>query len=56
VTIEVGTETFQADAVEITGEERDLLWKQIVTAMPGFGDYERKTDRVIPLVALTRVA
>lgn len=56
VTVEVGTETFEVEAAELTGEERDLLWKKIVDAMPGFGDYEKKTDRVIPLFALTRVA
>jgi deazaflavin-dependent oxidoreductase (nitroreductase family) len=54
VTIEVGTETFEADAVEITGEDRELLWKRIVERTPGFGDYQKKTDRIIPLVALTR--
>jgi deazaflavin-dependent oxidoreductase (nitroreductase family) len=54
VTVEVGTETFEVEAVELSGEERDLLWKKIVDAMPGFGDYEKKTDRIIPLFALTR--
>jgi deazaflavin-dependent oxidoreductase (nitroreductase family) len=56
VTVEVGTETFEADAVELTGEERDLMWKQIVETMPGFGDYQKNTERIIPLLALTRAA
>jgi deazaflavin-dependent oxidoreductase (nitroreductase family) len=56
VSVEVGTETFEVEAVELSGEERDLLWKKIVDAMPGFGDYEKKTDRIIPLFALTRAA
>jgi deazaflavin-dependent oxidoreductase (nitroreductase family) len=56
VSVEVGTETFEVEAVELSGEERDLLWKKIVDAMPGFGDYEKKTDRIIPLFALTPVA
>jgi deazaflavin-dependent oxidoreductase (nitroreductase family) len=55
VTVELGTETFEVDAVELTGEERDLLWKQIVETMPGFGAYQKNTARIIPLVALTRV-
>jgi hypothetical protein len=42
------------DAVEITGEDRELLWKRIVERMPGFGEYEKNTDRIIPLIALTR--
>jgi deazaflavin-dependent oxidoreductase (nitroreductase family) len=56
VTIEVGTETFEADAVELTGEDRELVWKRIVDRMPGFGEYQKKTDRIIPLIALTRVS
>jgi len=56
VTIEVGTETFEADAVEITGEDHDLLWKRIVDVMPGFGEYQKNTERIIPLFALTRAA
>jgi deazaflavin-dependent oxidoreductase (nitroreductase family) len=55
VTVEVGTETFEVEAVELTGEERDLVWKKIVEAMPGFGEYQENTDRIIPLVALARV-
>src|SRR3954470_21169280 len=56
VTIEVGTEKMEADAVEITGEDHDLLWKRIVDVMPGFGEYQKNTERIIPLFALTRVA
>jgi deazaflavin-dependent oxidoreductase (nitroreductase family) len=56
VPVEVGTETFEVDASEVTGEERDLLWKRIVEMMPGFGEYQKRVERVIPLVALTRVS
>jgi deazaflavin-dependent oxidoreductase (nitroreductase family) len=53
--VEVGTETYPVVAEEITGAERDDLWKQIVAKSPGFGEYQRNTDRVIPLLRLTRV-
>jgi deazaflavin-dependent oxidoreductase (nitroreductase family) len=53
--VEVGTERFPVDAVEITDEERDLVWKLVVAQSPGFGEYQEKTDRVIPLLRLTRV-
>ena len=56
IDVEVGTERYQVVAEEITGTERDELWEQIVEKAPGFGDYQRKTDRVIPLVRLTRAA
>lgn len=55
VTVEVGTETFEVDAIELTGEERALMWKRVVAAMPGFGEYEKRTERTIPLIALSRV-
>ena len=53
-TVEVGTETFEVEAEEVKGEERDRLWRKNVEINPGFGDYEQATDRVIPVVALKR--
>jgi deazaflavin-dependent oxidoreductase (nitroreductase family) len=54
VTLEVGAEKFDARAEEVTGEERDRLYAAQVEASPQFGEYEAKTDRKIPVVALTR--
>jgi len=53
VKIEVGTETIEAVAQEATGEERDRLFRAQVECSPQFGEYESKTDRVIPVVVLT---
>jgi len=55
VSVEVGTEQFQARATIAAEPERTRLYKQMVTVMPGFADYERKTTRVIPVIVLTRV-
>jgi deazaflavin-dependent oxidoreductase (nitroreductase family) len=55
VTVELGTETFPARATVITGAERDRLWNEHVARAPNFGEYERKTTRTIPVVALNRV-
>jgi deazaflavin-dependent oxidoreductase (nitroreductase family) len=55
IDVEVGAETYTVVADEITGSERDEFWKHVVAERPGFGDYERKTERVIPLLRLTRV-
>lgn len=55
VDVEVGTETYPVVAEEITGTERDELWNRIVAKAPHFGDYQRKTERLIPLLRLTRV-
>jgi deazaflavin-dependent oxidoreductase (nitroreductase family) len=56
VEVEYGDERFDARAVTVTGEERDRLYAAQVQAQPGFGDYEKRTDRVIPVVELRRTA
>jgi deazaflavin-dependent oxidoreductase (nitroreductase family) len=55
VTVEVGTEKFQARASVAEEPERTRLYDQMVTVMPGFDDYRRKTTRVIPVIVLTPV-
>jgi deazaflavin-dependent oxidoreductase (nitroreductase family) len=55
VEVEVGADKYEMVAEEITGDERDELWKRVVSEMPQFADYQRNTDRTIPLVRLTRV-
>lgn len=55
VEIEVGTETIAARAVVITGPERDELYARQVERRPGFAEYERKTTRRIPAIALEPV-
>ena len=52
--VEVGTETFPVAAEELVGEERDTVWEKVVAANPGFGEYQQKTTRLIPLFRLTR--
>lgn len=55
VTVEVGTEKFQAQASVSEEPERSRLYAKMVEVMPGFGDYQRNTTRVIPVIVLTRV-
>ncbi len=54
VTVEIGTEEYEADAKVVTGPERDRLYAKLVDRMPFFGDYQKKTTRVIPVVELVR--
>jgi len=54
VTIEVGTETFNATAVVVTGEQRDQLYAKQAKLYSGFADYQAKTERRIPVIALER--
>ena len=51
-TVELGTETRGCGRGSPTGEERDRLWEWNKQDYPGFGDYEAKTDRTIPVVIL----
>lgn len=54
VSIEVGTETFRAWAEVIPEPERSELYSKMAAMYPGFAKYERKTDRIIPVIALSR--
>ncbi|HEX6139491.1 MAG TPA: nitroreductase/quinone reductase family protein [Candidatus Limnocylindria bacterium] len=56
VKVEANRETFRARARVTNGEERDRLWEQHATALPWFREYPTKTDRVIPVIVLERVA
>lgn len=55
VTIEVGTETIRVRAEEVKGEERDRLYAAQAARRSSFAEYEQKTDRVIPVVALSPI-
>jgi deazaflavin-dependent oxidoreductase (nitroreductase family) len=54
VTVEVGESRYQAKAKPVEGGERDRIYAAQVVLMPGFGDYQAKAGRVIPVVELTR--
>lgn len=53
VTVEVGTKQFQVHATAAVEPERTRLYNQMVTVMPGFAEYQRKTTRIIPVIVLT---
>ena len=55
VSVETGTELFQARASIAVEPERTRLYNQMVEMMPGFAEYQSKTTRVIPVVILTPV-
>jgi len=39
-------------AREVTGKEKAAWWERAVAAFPDYADYQRKTDRVIPVFVL----
>lgn len=54
VTVEIGRERFQARAVVTEEPERSRLFAQMAEQMPDFAEYQNKTSRRIPVVALVR--
>src|SRR5829696_7596490 len=56
ITVEVGTATFPVEAREVTGDERNELWRRLVAMRPGFAEYETKTSRTFPMFRLTRLS
>lgn len=55
VTVEIGTESFEATAVLTEGDERDRLYAAQAEKMPQFAEYATKAaPRVIPVFRLVR--
>ena len=54
VEVQVLGERFPARARTATAEEKPDLWEQMVDHWPDYENYQRKTDREIPVVVLER--
>lgn len=52
VRVQVGEEIFDAKATTVTGERREKLWRMMTEIWPDYPNYQAKTDRQIPVVAL----
>jgi deazaflavin-dependent oxidoreductase (nitroreductase family) len=52
VKVQVRERQFRAKARIATGEERSSLWRQMVGLYPPYEDYQRRTEREIPIVVL----
>ncbi|MFD5093447.1 nitroreductase/quinone reductase family protein [Amycolatopsis thailandensis] len=55
VTIETGTESYEAIAAIPPAAERDTLFAKVVAEDPGFAEYQAKTTRELPVVILHRI-
>ncbi|HEY8338798.1 MAG TPA: nitroreductase family deazaflavin-dependent oxidoreductase [Egibacteraceae bacterium] len=53
VEIQVTDQVMAAIARTATSEERARLWPRLVEVWPDFDEYQKKTDREIPVVLLT---
>jgi deazaflavin-dependent oxidoreductase (nitroreductase family) len=52
--VEVGEEQYEVIATVLTGAERDEIYQRQAALNPGFAEYQAKTTRTIPVVALER--
>lgn len=55
VELQDGTRTADYEAREVTGEEKATWWRRAVEVWPDYADYQRKTDREIPVFVLTPI-
>jgi deazaflavin-dependent oxidoreductase (nitroreductase family) len=49
VEVRDSTESCDLTAREVTGEEKARWWERAVAAFPDYADYQRKTEREIPV-------
>jgi|ERR1041384_1211501 len=54
VTIQDGPEPFPVKVRQVTGDERAAWWERAVAAFPPYADYQRKTEREIPVFIASR--
>ena len=55
VEFQIATQAFRATWREPEGEEREKIWNFMVDCYPFYANYQKSTDRVIPLVVMKPV-
>jgi deazaflavin-dependent oxidoreductase (nitroreductase family) len=53
VELQDGSVTRDYDAREVFGDEKAVWWERAVAAYPDYADYQKNTDRQIPVFVLT---
>jgi len=54
VMVQDGPEPFDVSVREVEGDERAAWWERAVAAFPPYADYEKKTERRIPVLIASR--
>jgi F420H(2)-dependent quinone reductase len=52
VVVQDGAKVVELTAREVAGEERAAWWERALAAWPAYADYQKKTDRLIPVFVL----
>jgi deazaflavin-dependent oxidoreductase (nitroreductase family) len=55
VELQDGADKWDMTAREIAGEEKAAWWERCVAAYPDYADYQKKTEREIPVFLLERI-
>jgi deazaflavin-dependent oxidoreductase (nitroreductase family) len=55
VEVQIKGDRFRATAREATPAEKPEMWATMVEAWPDYDEYQKKTDREIPVVVLSRL-
>jgi F420H(2)-dependent quinone reductase len=55
VELQDGPENHDYEAREVLGDEKAVWWERAVEAWPDYANYQKKTERQIPVFVLTRV-
>ena len=56
VELQDGAATSEYDAREVFGDEKALWWERAVATWPDYAEYQKSTDRQIPVFVLTPVS
>jgi len=54
VWVEFGGRQMRVTPTQLDGEARAQAWQRITQRQPRYADYEQKTDRVMPVIRLSR--
>lgn len=53
--VQIRRTSFRTRAEEVVGEERERLWEELVVWYPSYARYQRRTERRIPVVRLSKL-
>jgi deazaflavin-dependent oxidoreductase (nitroreductase family) len=55
VWVKLGQRRFSVQPESLKGPDRAQAWQRVISLSPGYGNYQTKTDRELPIVRLKRV-
>ncbi|HKG04771.1 MAG TPA: nitroreductase family deazaflavin-dependent oxidoreductase [Conexibacter sp.] len=56
VQVQIRGDVFRAHARDATPDEKPEMWRKMVAVWPDYDEYQKKTDRQIPVVVLERTS